>query len=65
MKLHHSDEWKRRMASRLGLSIEELDKKLSRVILDDQSTYLARSIVDKNGKVVSLLRFPGGYRRVH
>jgi len=64
MKLHHSNEWKKRMASRLGLSVEELNKKLSKVILDDQSTYMARSIVDKNGKIAALLRFPGGYRRI-
>ena len=60
----HSNEWKARMASRLGISLDELNKKLKRVISEDQGTHLARSIVDKNGKVISLLRFPGGYRRV-
>lgn len=60
----HSDEWKRRTASRLGISIEELNKKLSEIILEDQSTYQARSIVDKDGKLGSLVRFPGGYRKV-
>lgn len=65
MSLHSSNAWKRDMASRLGLSVEDFNKELTRVIVEDQGKESARSTVDKDGKIVSLIRFPGGYRRVH
>jgi len=52
----------RDLASRLGMSVAEVEASFNRLLIDDSQPDAVRKCRDANGRVTTLVRFPGGYR---
>ena len=54
--------WRHDLASRLGMSVAEVEASINGLLIEDSQLDSVRKIRDANGGITTLVRFPGGYR---
>ena len=54
--------WRRDLASRLGMSVAEVEASINGLLLENSQPDSVRKFRDANGAVTTLVRFPAGWR---